>query len=293
VDHVIEEAAAQAYTNFVEDGVIPATVRKRTTQFKGVSWHKGRGKWHAACKRIFLGSHATEEAAAQAYNKYVKDGVHPVKRRDPTSQSKGVSWDKSCEKWRAKCKGKCLGYHATEEAAAQAYSNYAKDGVVPVPLRDPSCSSQFKGVSWEKRRGKWLARCKGKSQGYHATEEAAAQAYKSEAERLALRLNNIPPAGNADNNNNIGVLAAFTLPSLAAPVRAHAGAGSKRTARRAPATKQTTRMRLDNSASAAAGVAGAAAAASPTAPRPAGARQAVRLKQTLDTTAAAAGQGGY
>jgi hypothetical protein len=73
-----------------------------------------------------------------------------VKRRDSTSTSqfKGVSWDKSQGgRWAAICKGKRLGYHATEEAAAQAYDNYVKDGIVAVTHREPA-SSQFQGVTW-------------------------------------------------------------------------------------------------------------------------------------------------
>ena len=63
-----------------------------------------------------------------------------------------------------------LGYHATEEAAAQAYDIYVKDGVVPAKLRARTSTSQFKGVSWDKSQGgRWAAKCKGKRLGYHAT----------------------------------------------------------------------------------------------------------------------------
>ena len=121
--------------------------------------------------------------------------VDAVKRRYRTSQFKGVCWAKANGKWRAECKGKSLGYHATEEAAARAYNTYVKDGVVLVPPRDPACSSQFKGVRWDKGRGKWRVVCKGKHLGCHATEEAAARAYNIEAERIGrVHLNVIPPA---------------------------------------------------------------------------------------------------
>jgi len=62
----------------------------------------------------------TEEEAAAAYHAYVTDGVVPVKRTRCTSSFTGVSWVKAPGKWKAKCKGKTLGYHTTEEAAAQA-----------------------------------------------------------------------------------------------------------------------------------------------------------------------------
>jgi len=141
--HATEHAAAQAIDKYAGDGVDPVkhralTSQRRgdpTSQSKGVHWHKHIGKWVAKCKRKHLGYHATEEAAALAYTNYVEDGVDPVKRRNCVSQSTGVTWHKGSKKWEAKCKGKYLGLHATEEAAAQAYANYVKDGAVPVQRR--------------------------------------------------------------------------------------------------------------------------------------------------------------
>ena len=67
-----EEAAAQAYDKYVEDGVDPVKRRddpsSGTSQFKGVCWVKTTGKWRAKCKETRLGHHASEEAAARAYN---------------------------------------------------------------------------------------------------------------------------------------------------------------------------------------------------------------------------------
>jgi hypothetical protein len=60
-----EEAAAQAIDNYVRDGVLPE-IDRTSSQFKGVTWNKARGKWRADCKSKFLGYHATEEDAAQA-----------------------------------------------------------------------------------------------------------------------------------------------------------------------------------------------------------------------------------
>ena len=175
--YATEQAAAQAYNKYVEDGVDPVTHRDGTSsQFKGVTWNKSAGKWTAQCKGTHLGYHATEEAAARAHDEYVKDGVDPVTRGDPSSTSrfKGVHWDKRRGKWKAECKRKGLGYHVTEEAAAQAYNNYVKDSVDPVPHRDrdatSTSTSQFQGVRFNKRSGKWRASCNGKHLGCHATE---------------------------------------------------------------------------------------------------------------------------
>jgi len=43
-----------------------------------------------------LRRYTTEETAAQAYNKYVNDGVLPIKHAEdtPSSQCKGVTWKK-------------------------------------------------------------------------------------------------------------------------------------------------------------------------------------------------------
>ena len=88
---------------------------------------QANGGWRVQYKGKSLGSHATEEAAAQAYNSYVKDGVLPVKRRAVrASQFRGVHWVKSRGIWRAQCRGKCLGSHATEVAAARAYNTEAE-----------------------------------------------------------------------------------------------------------------------------------------------------------------------
>jgi hypothetical protein len=74
-------------------------------------------------KGTHLGYHAAEEEAARAYNKYLEDGIDPVKHHIAmTSQFTGVSWSKSKHKWEAQCKGTCLGCHSTEEAAARAYN---------------------------------------------------------------------------------------------------------------------------------------------------------------------------
>jgi len=120
-NHLTEEAAAHAIENYVKNGVVPET-RSHSSQFPGVSWLKARGKWRASCRFTRLGYHDTEEAAAQAYIKYVEDGVGPVQFRERTSsRHKGVCWDKTRgnnpRKWKACYKKKHLGHHATEAGA--------------------------------------------------------------------------------------------------------------------------------------------------------------------------------
>ena len=168
-----------------EAGVMPE-LRKReggghagSSRFAGVIWDKCKKKWKVRCKGKSVGYHTTEEVAARVYSKYLKDGIDHVKHREATytSQVTGVSWSKRTNKWKAECAGAYLGLHTTEEAAAHAYSKYVEDGSVPGPAaRAEWCTSQFKGVSWNTGKNKWVAQCKMKHLGYHITEEAAARA---------------------------------------------------------------------------------------------------------------------
>ena len=134
----------------------------------------------------------------------------PVKRLF-SSQHKGVCWDQRFGKWRVevypgpnqggnqKPRRTFLGHFATEEAAAQAYNQHVEDGFPPIQRR--VCSSQFKGVTWEKASGAWKAVCLGKGLGYHAAEEDAARAYNMEAERIGrVDFNIVPPACGAAHN---------------------------------------------------------------------------------------------
>ena len=167
-----------------EEAGFATVLRKRggggpsgSSRFKGVHWDGSSNKWRARCKGKSVGYHTTEEAAARAYSKYLKDGIdHAGHLGASTSQFTGVSWNTSARKWQARCKRKHLGYHTTEEAAERAYSKYLEDDINPVEHRGAS-SSQFAGVSWNKSASKWQARCKKIYLGFHATEEDAARAY--------------------------------------------------------------------------------------------------------------------
>ena len=117
-------------------------------------------------------------------------------------------------------------------------------------------------MSWDKHAGRWKAICKGRTiGGCHATEEAAAQAYNIEAERLGLPLNVIPPAGDAvDGSNTVAPAAALARPRLDAPAHARAGPGPRRAASTSLASSRTKAMRLDTAAGAAGAAGGRAAA---------------------------------
>jgi len=213
--------------------------RAGTSQFEGVSWVKTRNKWRAGCERKHLGFHTSEEGAARAYSKYLKDGSvpEPAERGPPgASQFKGVHWCNTSSKLQAVCKGNRLGYHATEEEAARVYIKYLEDGIDPVKHREAS-TSQFTGVCWIKNRDKWEAKCKGKHLGYHTTEDAAARAYNVEAGRVGRPLNVIPPAGAAGAGAGPGPGAGGSAgPKLAASKTPAAPTTKQKTKRAAPTT---------------------------------------------------------
>jgi hypothetical protein len=194
------------------------------------------------------GNYTTEEAAARAYNKYLKDGVAPEPAVWGASQIKGVSWRQRENKWKAECKGRQLGYHATEEDAARACSKYLEDGIDPVKHREAS-TSQFTGVSWNKKDKKWKVRCKGKYLGMHTTEQAAAQAYNVQAERIGVALNAIPPGRATGASADAGAGARGGAgPKPAAPETRAAHVTDKKTKRAAlrtpaaPASSKKTKL---------------------------------------------------
>jgi len=150
--------------------------RAVTSQFAGVSWAMTKNKWLAQCKGKHLGCHATEKDAARAYNRYLEDGIDPVKSRKASSHFVGVSWNIRENKWKAQCKGTYLGLHTTEADAVRAYNDYLEDGIDLVKHRVAN-TSHIKGVSWNTESNKWEVSCKGTYLGKHATEEDAARAY--------------------------------------------------------------------------------------------------------------------
>jgi len=155
-----EEAEEKEEKEVEDDGIVgrggasEEANDRRSSPVVGVYWYpvlgKWKAQWNALGKQIYLGSYATKEAAKQAFDSYTKDGTNPVKRRDRTSQFKGVGWNKTKGKWRAECKGTHLGHHATEEAAAQACANYVKHAVVPEMHREvrEGTSSQFRAGAY-------------------------------------------------------------------------------------------------------------------------------------------------
>lgn len=228
-NYVNEEDAARAVTAYIEHGTMPQPSREKnaekTSEVKGVSWHKESKKWRAQLmdkgKRVYLGYHAEEEEAVAAVNAYVKDGTvppRPARARcaERTSEKKGVNWSKASQKWKAlvtiKGTRKYLGYYESEEDAARAVSEYVKDGTLPTPparAGRPGTTSAHRGVSYNKDRKKWVgqvwdpAKRKQTNIGSYPTEEDAAKAVAEFIQHGVVQ--NPPPKRERGTSSHKGV----------------------------------------------------------------------------------------
>ncbi len=106
-----------------------------------------------------------------------------------TSQYAGVSWNKRDGKWYAKIQYKgvhiSLGYYDVELDASMAYQtalSKIKDGTFNIEDYKPKFTSKYKGVTFQKSRGKWLAQITVKGERKHIgrfnTEIEAHHAYQ-------------------------------------------------------------------------------------------------------------------
>ena len=139
-----EVEAAVAYTEAAAAKVrglplAPPPRRKTSSAHRGVCWYKARGKWVAQIKidgkQRNLGRYADEEQAAAAYREAaaaIAQGSAlpaPPARAEPSSQHRGVHWNKASGKWEAQIcvngKRRHLGCFADEEQAAAAYREAA------------------------------------------------------------------------------------------------------------------------------------------------------------------------
>jgi len=144
-----------------ERGAIKAAAAPTSSRFRGVYWHKqigGTSKWTAQIrlsgKSKNLGSFDDEEEAAHAYDAEARK--HFMEETLPRqSQSGGFN------------------FPASERGPI-------KDAAKPI-------SSAYRGVNWDKRKGKWKTQLalggKKKHLGHFEDEEDAARAYDAEARK--------------------------------------------------------------------------------------------------------------
>ena len=134
----------------------------------------------------------------------IKPGVAPKKvnknKELCTSDVRGVSWEKVRGVWRAHIRIKrekvCLGHFATEQEAVAVRAKAWNEAFPGKPDVDAPTSSEFTGVCWNKREGKWQAniRIKGRkmSLGRFDDAEEAARVYDTACIRLGRDPKNFP-----------------------------------------------------------------------------------------------------
>jgi hypothetical protein len=128
------------------------------SQYRGVCWIKSKKKWRAAIKYgskpHSLGYFEDEEEAARAYDKAVR-AQHGEKAQ--------------AQRFRMQLNFPTKKEQAAEEAKQQQWIKFGEAG------------SKYRGVSWNKRCNKWLARIKHDGKllhlGYFEDEAEAARAY--------------------------------------------------------------------------------------------------------------------
>ena len=112
-------------------------------------------------------------------------------QKGKTSDYTGVCWSKVKGKWHSQIqingKNKHLGLFHSEEEAAKYYQDaltcVIEDRIEDIKVKRHKYSSNFKGVYWDKVRGKWRSRIrinkKNKYLGSFHSEEEAAEAYQN------------------------------------------------------------------------------------------------------------------
>lgn len=127
-DNEIDAAMAyQKALKEIEAGIFKKRERIKplTSDFLGVSFHKEAQKWSARFQHRYIGLYNTEQEAANAIKEAEKafaDGTfedkYPCKQQ--TSKYRGVSFNKSLNKWVANRNNRYLGIFKTEDEAYQA-----------------------------------------------------------------------------------------------------------------------------------------------------------------------------
>jgi hypothetical protein len=155
--YTAEEDAARAYDwaavqahgpgakrNFPDETIseAPVTVgeqkkQRSSSRYIGVSWNKANSLWGVKLRTQYIGSYASEEGAARAYDFAAVQAHGPgIKRNFPdeaiseppvskgqrsSSRYIGVSWNKANSVWGVKLRTQHIGSYASEEDAARAY----------------------------------------------------------------------------------------------------------------------------------------------------------------------------
>jgi len=167
--------------------------KEKTSQYKGVSWHKCTKKWHVQIcvkggKKKYGELFKDELDAGKRVNQLCEElGIPPqnpsismisnqqyrYQKSGKTSLYKGVSWHREVKKWRVTVnlkgeKTKCGGYYNSELDAGKRVNQICVE--LGLPPQNPTISaipnekyevhksdktSQYKGVYWHRGTRKW------------------------------------------------------------------------------------------------------------------------------------------
>jgi len=202
--------------------------KEKTSQYRGVYWHKQSGKWYAYLnlqnkgKQKYGGSFNNELDAAKRVNQLCEEmeifpqnpGISEIltqqyTAREKTSQYKSVYWNHQNAIWHVKLslggrKQKHGGCFKREVDAAKRVNQLCEE--MKIPLQNPGIegipnqqsqrksSSKYKGVCLDKKSGKWrvLIYFKGKQKngGYFNNELDAAKKAKKVYEQMKILAQN-------------------------------------------------------------------------------------------------------
>jgi len=166
--------------------------QEKTSQYTGVHWNKQQKKWIAQLQlknaiKKFGGGFNDEMDAGKRVNQLCDELGITVKNpeisgkpnhqaKEKSSQYKGVHWNKIRRKWQAQLRSKYkktnYGGHFNDELdAAKRVNQLCEES--GIPLKNPGISSiptetkqstkkssQYTGVFWNKKIGKWCAQIK-------------------------------------------------------------------------------------------------------------------------------------
>ena len=197
---------------------------QQSSQFTGVSWHKGCEKWYAfiSCKgqRTHVGYFEEEEDAARAVNDEAKRVGIPAPNVVPPRGGGGAGVAKKRKnagpavnpagRWACGGTGDIGGSGGGSDGGRGGSGGVGGGGVGSSGgggsgggSHSSKYSSKFTGVSWNKMAKRWQARCKRAYLGNFATQEAAAKAYNIEAKRVGgTTLNVILPGGGGGGDGD-------------------------------------------------------------------------------------------
>jgi len=183
--------------------------KEKISQYKGVTWHKQRKKWYAQVtdrqvwvkkqKQKYGGYFNEEIDAAKRVNQLCEEMEIPLlnpttnaipnqqQAKEQTSQYKGVYYHKQKRKWCARI--------YTKEKKQQNVGMF-KDELDAISTttsqqyKKKQKTSQYKGVNWQKEKGKWYVQVQKKGQkktgGYFYDELDAAKRANQLCEELKI-----------------------------------------------------------------------------------------------------------